>query len=147
MARSLRSPAVVMTAYVVVFAFGGPWLGSAQRNLPQIAIAVVLAVLAARGSGWARFLMLIYSVRGVLALFYSSTHWGPSEPIAASLLVLACALVEVALLVSWPMYDRTRPRRSAGQSSSSQFLPRPRLWVFISSVAAGLIMTLVPFSD
>lgn len=42
MAWGVRSPGVLMTAYVAVFIYGGPWLGStegtAYPNLPQIAI-------------------------------------------------------------------------------------------------------------
>ena len=100
-ARRLSSPAVLMTVYVAAFICGGPWLGSdpARRNVPQIAIAVLLAVLAARGSRSARILMTSYSVLGAFAVLYSSTHWGPSEPVADSFLALACALVQIGLLV------------------------------------------------
>jgi len=150
MARSLRSPAVLMTIYVAVFAYGGPWLGSgstAGRNLPQLAIAALLAVLAARGNRPARILMITYSIAGAFAVFYSSTHWGPSEPVAAGFVALACALVQVGLLISWPMYERTRTGWSPGQLQANQFLPWPKLWVPVSGVAGGLLMTLLPFSD
>jgi hypothetical protein len=148
-ARSFRSPSVLMTVYIAVFICGGPWLGSgstAHRNIPQIVIAVLLAVLAARGSRPARVLMIIYSVLGAFPVFYGSTLWGPSEPLAASFLVLTSALVEVALLVSTPMYQRTRPW-SQGQIQAGAFLPWPRPWVALSGVAGGLVMALVPFSD
>jgi hypothetical protein len=150
MARSLRSPAGLMTIYVVLFILGGPWLGpdgAAPRNVPQIAIAVFLAVLAARGIRPARVLMISYSILGAFSVFYGSTHWGASKPFAASFLALGCALAQLGLLVSSPMYQRSRPGWSAAQVRSSPFLPRPRLWVLLSSVAGGLVMALLPFSD
>lgn len=150
MALSLRSPAVLMTVYVAVFIYSGLWLGSggtAHRNVPQIAIAVFLAVLAARGSRSARVLMITYSFLGAFDVFYGSTHWGAADPFAASFLALTCALVQIGLLASAPMYQRTRPGWSRGQLKTGQFLPRPRLWVVLSGTAGGLALAPLPFSD
>jgi hypothetical protein len=150
MARSLRSPVVLMMVYVAMFICGGPWLGStstADGKVPQIAIAVLLAVLAARGSRTARGLMITYSVLGAFAVFGSTTHWGPSEPLAASSLALTCVLVQIGLLVSTPMYERTRPERSPGQLPAAPFLLWPKVWAVLASAAGGLVMALVPFSD
>jgi hypothetical protein len=149
-ARSLRSPAVLMAIYVAAFICGGPWLGSgstAHRNAPQIAIAVLLAVFAARGSRSARVLMITYSVLGVFVVFVGSTLRGPSEPLAASFLALTCVLVQIGLLVSTPMYQRTRRGWSPGQFQAGQFLPWPKLWEVLASAAGGLVMALLPFSD
>ena len=150
MARSFRSPAVLMTVYVVLFICAGPWLGSegtAHRNVPQIAIAVLLAILAARGSRMARSLMITYSVLGVFAEFVSTTHWGASEPLAASFLTLTCILAQIGLLVSTPMYQRTRPGWSPGQPQAAPLLPWPKVWAVLATAAGGLAMALVPFSD
>jgi hypothetical protein len=150
MARSFRSPAVLMTVYVALFICGGPWLGSggtADRNVPQIAIAVLLAVLAARGSRMARGLMITFSVLGAFAEFVGITHWGASEPLAASSLVLTCILAQIGLLVSTPMYERTRPGWSPGQPQAAPFLPQPKVWAVLATTAGGLVMALVPFSD
>jgi hypothetical protein len=150
MARSLRSPGALMTVYVAVFICGGPWIGSASaagRNVPQIAIAVLLAVLAARGSRPARVLMITYTVLGAFAVFYGTTYWGASEPFAASSLTLTCALVQIGLLVSVPMYQRTRPDWSLGAFQSEQFLPWPKLWAVLASAAGGIGLALLPFSD
>jgi hypothetical protein len=138
-----------MTVYVAAFICGGPWLGSdpARRNVPQIAIAVMLAVLAARGRRSARILMTSYSVLGAFAVLYSSTHWGPSEPVADSFLALACALVQIGLLVSTPMYERTRPGWSPRQLQPGSWLPWPNLPVVLVGAAGGLVMALLPFSD
>jgi hypothetical protein len=46
MARGLRSPAVLMTVYVAVFLYAGPWLATTgdtpHRNVPEIAFGVLL---------------------------------------------------------------------------------------------------------
>jgi hypothetical protein len=150
MARSLRSPGVLMTLYVAVYIVGGPWLGSGStghRNIPQIVLAVLLAVLAARGRRSARVLMITYSLLGAVAVVFGSTHWGVSEPFAATFLALASVFVQICLLVSTPMYQRTRPGWSPGQAQADPFLPWPKLWVVLVSAAGGLVMTLVPFSD
>jgi len=59
MTRGLRSPAVLMTMYVGLFLYAGPWLGTGSpphRNASQALVAVLLAVLACRGSRAARVL-------------------------------------------------------------------------------------------
>jgi hypothetical protein len=150
MARSLRSPGVLMTLYVAVYIVGGPWLGSGStghRNVPQIALAALLAVLAARGRRSARVLMITYSLLGALAVVLGSTHWGVSEPFAAMFLVLGSVFVQIGLLVSTPMYQRTRPGWSPGQAQADPFLPWPKLWAVLISAAGGLALALVPFSD
>lgn len=68
MARSLRSPAVLMAVYVGIFLYAGPWLATgSEPDVPQVVVAVLLAVLAARGSQAARVLMI--------------TATGPIEPV------------------------------------------------------------------
>jgi hypothetical protein len=150
MARSLRSPAALMTAYVLLFVWGGPWLGSAgsaSRNAPQIAIAVVLAIFAATGSRSARVVMITYSMVGVLAVFSGTTHSGVSKPLGTFLPALACALAQIGLLVSTPMYQRTRPGWTRGAVQPYPFLPWPKLWSVLAGAAGGLGLALVPFSD
>lgn len=150
MARIFRSPAVLMTVYVAVFSYSGPWLGSgsnAHRNAAQIGAAVLLAVLATRGSRLARVLMISYGLAGVFAVFFGSARWGAAEPFATNFLALGCALAQIGLLVSTPMYLRTRPGWSRGQLQADQLLPWPRLWVVTASTAGGLVMALLPFSD
>jgi hypothetical protein len=139
-----------MTVYVALFSYGGPWLtaGSADhRSAGQIVIAIVLAVLAARGSRTARVLMITYSVMTAVALFSSTARWGPSRPFAASFLGLACAMLEIGLLVSTPMYQRTRPGWSPGQLQSDPFLPWPRWRALLAGAGGGVALALVPFSD
>ncbi|HEX9035077.1 MAG TPA: hypothetical protein VF834_24820, partial [Streptosporangiaceae bacterium] len=146
MARSLRSPVVLMTAYVVIFWYAGPWLATGcapHRNVPQVAVWVLLAMLAARGSRPARMLMIIYSAVGVLVILFGKPGWtaGTSERF---IWLLACYLTQVGLLVRTPMYERTRLGWRPGQYPTARFLPLPRLWVALASGAAGVAMLLLP---
>jgi hypothetical protein len=141
MARRLRSPALLMAACVAVSICGG------HRDLLQIASAVLLAVLVARGIRWARVLMIGYSLIGAFAVFYGSTNWGVSRPYAATYLALTCAVVQVGLLVSTPMYQRTRPGWAPGQTQAGPFLPWPKLWVALAGIVGGLALAVLPFSD
>lgn len=90
--------------------------------------------------------MITYGILSASAVFYAATLWGASEPFATSLRILTCALVQIGLLVSAPVYERTRPGWSPGQYTG-EFLCWPRLWVVLASAAGGLVMTLLPFSD
>src|SRR5215469_15340743 len=150
MSRIFRSPEALMTGYVALFIWNGPWLGSqspTHRNGPQIVVAVLLAVFAAGGSRSARVLMITYSLLGVVATFFGSAHLGPSKPLGAILLALTCFVAEIGLLVSTPMYQRTRPGGSPDQVQGDPFLPPPTAWSVLVGVAGGLAMALVPFTD
>ena len=148
MARSLRSPAVLMTVYVAVVVFAGPWLSTGHtvhRNFPELLIAVVLAMFAARGSRAARVLMITYSCLGVFLLLFGTAHG--SLAASSRLVYLACYMLQVALLVSAPMYQRTRPGWAPGGSQLTPWLPRPPVWALLVSTAAGLGIILLPFQD
>ena len=150
MSRSFRSPAVLMIVYVGIFFLAGPWLATgtaAHRNLTQLAIAVVLAVAAARGSRAARVLMITYSALGVLINLFGSTHWW--SPPVPRLLCMVCFMLEIALLASTPMYDRTRPGRAPppGQFRGSPWLPRPPVWTLLLSASVGLGITLLQIDN
>jgi hypothetical protein len=150
MARSLRSPAVLMAAYVALFSWNGPWLGSeipAHRNAFQILVAIVLAMFAAKGSRAARVVMITYSILGVLAVFFGSAHLGPVKPLGAILLTLTGILAQIGLLVSSPMYQRTRPDGYPSTGQGDPFLPWPKVRSLLAGAGGGLVMALVPFSD
>jgi hypothetical protein len=144
MVRSLlRRPAVLMAAYVAVFAYAGPWLTTGptfHRSTAELAVAVVLAVLAARGSRPARVLMIVYSSVGCFVMLFGSMP-GWSAPLPR-LLYMACYVFQIALLISTPMYQRTRPTWTPGRSSGP-WLPVPRLWALLVSAGAGLGITLL----
>jgi hypothetical protein len=139
-----------MAVYVVLFSWNGPWLGSeipAHRNGFQILVAIVLAIFAVRGSRVARVVMITYSILGVLAVFFGSAHLGPAKPLGAILLALTGMLAQIGLLVSSPMYHRTRPDGYPSADQGDPFLPWPKVWSVLAGAAGGLVMALVPFSD
>jgi len=148
--RWVRSPGLLMTAYVGLFLYAGPWVGPgdpARRNWVEIVVAVFLAWLACRGSRPARVLLIAYSILGVfIVLFGSTSSWSPGAA-AVRLGLLALCLVQVCLLVSASMYERTRPGWSPGRLPQTQFLPAPRSWTVATSAAAGLIITLLPIAN
>lgn len=144
MARSpLRQPAILMAIYVAIFAYAGPWLTTGptpRRNIAELALAVVLAIIAARGSRSARVLLIAYSAVGCFLMLFGSSHgWSPPLP---RLLYMACYTLQIALLISTPMYQRTRPGWTPGRSSGP-LLPVPRLWALLVSAGAGLGITLL----
>ena len=91
--------------------------------------------------------MITYSIVGVLAVFFGSAHLGPAKPLGTILLALTCMLAQIGLLVSSPMYQRTRPGESADQAQGDPFLPWPKMWSVLVGAVGGLAMALVPFSD
>jgi hypothetical protein len=139
-----------MAAYVVLFSWDGPWLGSeipAHRNGFQILVAILLAIFAARGSRTARVVMITYSIVGVLGVFFGSAQLEPPKALGAVLLTLTCILAQIGLLVSSPMYQRTRPGACPDEAQDHPFLPWPKLWSLLAGAGGGLAMALVPFSD
>jgi hypothetical protein len=141
--RLLRRPAVLMAAYVSLFASAGPWLSTGRaphRSIVEFAVAVVLAVLAARGSRTARVLLIFYSSAGCLAILVGGTqNW---VPIMTRLSLMACYVAQLALLLNNPMCERSRPGWASVQPAA-RWLPLPRTWVPLASAAAGLGITLL----
>jgi hypothetical protein len=144
MARSLlRRPGVLMAAYVVIFAWAGPWLSTgpaADRNLIELGLAVVLAIFAAHGSRAARVLIVAYSaVACFLMLFGTTQGWSPPLP---RLWHMVSYVAQIALVVSTPMYQRSRRGWTPGPPAGP-WLPAPRVWALLVSAAGGLGITLL----
>jgi len=139
-ARSLhRSPAVLMAAYVALFAYAGPYT-TRGRSIAELALATALATLAVRGSRAARVLMITYSALGCFVMLFGSTHgWSPLLP---RLLDMACYTLQIVLLISTPMFQRTRAEWMPGRSSGP-CLPIPRVWALLVAAGAGLGITLL----
>jgi hypothetical protein len=143
-----RRPLVLMTAYSGIYLYAGPWFGtgtSPHRNALQFAVVVVLAWLAASGSRAARVLLLAGSAAGVVITLFGSTSSWSTAASAARVGYLACYAVQICLLMSFPMYQRTRPGWSPGQIPPARLLPVPRLRMVLASAAAGALITLLPF--
>ncbi len=135
-----------MAVYVGIFIYAGPWFsieGAPRRNVPQLVIVVLLAVLAAHGSRVARGILIISGVLGVFAVLFAGAHHWPVAP-SDRLWQLLCYLLQVGLLVSAPMYERTTPGLRSAQSGQGRFLPLPPPWTVLLSGGAGLLITLLP---
>ena len=60
-----------------------------------------------------------------------------------SLGLLAILVGQIALLVSTPIYERTREDWAGGPPSPARLWPTPRWWMAAVAVAAGLLVTLL----
>jgi hypothetical protein len=114
-ARIWRKPGVLMIAYLVLFGIAGPWpTGSSPATAAQlthavdpaaIVVAVFLAWRVTRGGAFARGLIIFYTACGIESLLNSP---GLRSGSLISLGLLAIYLVQIALLLSTPVYNRTR---------------------------------------
>jgi hypothetical protein len=144
-----RRPGVIMTAYLVLFVATGPWPWrsvpltvsqlAADANLPAIAIAAFLAWRVCRGSSIARGLIVIWTVVGFAAVFSSPAM--KSGSLYPFWLLVAYAS-QIALLVSAPIYDRTRKIPAGGSVRHTSLWPAPPVWMLPTAAAAGALLTL-----
>src|SRR5450755_2807326 len=115
MPRLWRSPGALMTVYLVLFVVAGPWgdisgperqgMVSQGRNLPAILIAAFLAWRVAHGGRISRGLIIVFTIAGAGAMINSGSARA-GDPAAFAL--LAIYAVQVAILLSVPVYNRTR---------------------------------------
>jgi hypothetical protein len=142
--RLIRNPAVLMAAYAGVFIAIGPWFvigpGHAQRDVLEIGIAAFLAWRVASGGATARGILIGYTILGMAAVLISASTADGSW---ARLGLLAAALVQLALLVSTPVWARTRPEGRPGPPAAPLWPPL-RLRTLFAGIGAGLILTLLP---
>src|SRR5262245_57311173 len=104
-----------MTAYLLLYVIAGPWPGgpfpaTGYRLLPApdpvgLVFAGFLAWRIIRGGSLARDLVIVYTAIGILLLLSSP---GLRSGSRISLGLLAIYVVQIALLVSTPIYMRTR---------------------------------------
>jgi hypothetical protein len=92
--------------------------------LSELVLAIVLATFAAHRSRAARVLMIAYSAVGAFLMLFGTPHWW--SPPLLGLSYMVCYVVQLALLVSTPMYQRSRPGWAPGQSPAP-WLPVPRV--------------------
>jgi len=149
-ARIWRKPGVLMIAYLILFGIAGPWpTRSAPATAAQlthavdpasIVFAAFLAWRVTRGGSFARGLIILYTATGIAALLNTPVMRSGS---LIGLGFLAIYLVQIALLVSTPVYNRTRKNQTGLAPDGSWLWPVPTRWLPVSAAAAGLIMTLL----
>jgi hypothetical protein len=131
----------ILLIYVLLAAIGfiGNWLsGSAglQHPLPSVLITAFLARRVSRGGWFARRILIVASfASGAVAAFDVARRW--------DLTVLALVIIgaaQVALLVSPPVYGRTRrtpiPVRAPGWA---RLVHRPPAWLLPWGLLAGVL--------
>jgi hypothetical protein len=150
MART-RRPGVLMTAYLALFLVVGPWPGAhgapatahalaREGSLPGIAIAAFLAWQVSRGSAVARGFMLTWAMLG-----FAGTLMSPalrSGRLVPAWLLAGCA-AQLALLLSTPIYDRTRKDPLARYPGPVSLWPVPPRWMLPGAVATAMACMLL----
>jgi hypothetical protein len=149
MAQIWRRPDALMAAYVLLFAvavFAHPgeqipataaWLSVVSLG---VAVAAFLAWRVTRGSASARAFMVVYTALLIAAVLGSP---GLRSGGLVSLGLLAIFLVQIALLVSTPVYDRTRQDAGDRPATEPMLWPIPPWWMVAVALAAGVIITLL----
>jgi hypothetical protein len=145
-----RRPGVLMTAYLVLFLAAGPWPSrsapvtvnelAGEVSLPAIAIAAFLAWRVTRGSSLARGLIVVWTVVGFAATFASPVM--RSGNLVPFWLLVAYA-GQIGLLLSAPVYERTRKDAAREPVRETALWPAPPRWMLPTAAAAGALLTLL----
>jgi hypothetical protein len=149
MARFLHKPGVLMAAYLALFVIAEAWATSrsaASASLQEVAgmgslpVAAFLAWRVTRGGRISRVLIIVFTIGMIQKLL-----WGDDLKSGGlvSLGVLAVCLVQIALVVSTPIYVRTRADPAERVPSTSRLWPTPPWWISAIALAGGLLITLL----
>jgi hypothetical protein len=137
-----------MTAYVVLYAItltkeSRPF----SRTTPQlsaevvsIAIAAFLAWRVTRGGAISRGIIVVYTAGWIAGILWSP---GMKSGGLVGLGLLASCLAQIALLVSTPIYERTRKDWADRPAGRAVLWPVPPWWMAAAGLAAGLLITLL----
>lgn len=146
MARIWRKPGVLMTAYMVLYAVASVWaatrvpaIESQPPDLGGALIGVFFAWRVTRGSAFSRGLIVVFTAVLLVDLLNSRDLKSGG---LVSLGLLAICLAQIALLVSTPVYVRTRRDWAERTPSTARMWPTPRWWIAAVALAAGLLITL-----
>ena len=148
MPRFWHKPGVLMTAYLLLFAAAQSWAASRSpasspdQLIPDMGsplIALALAIATARGSALGRGLIISFTAALVGGLLDSRDMKSGGF---VSVGLLAICLVQIALAVSSPIYERTR-KDWDGQQSWSRLWPTPPRWMAATALAGGVVITLL----
>jgi hypothetical protein len=151
MARFWHKPGVLMTAYVALYvaagarSHGAPFPATVSQflsppDLGPVLIGAFLAWRVTRGGWLSRVLIVVFTVGLMQKVLWGS---GMTSGGLFGLSVLAVYLVQIALLVSTPVYERTRKDMADHPPSSARLWPTPPWWMGAVAVTAGLIITLL----
>jgi len=134
-----------MTAYLLLFVAtlaGADTRTSASRpaDLGSPLIAAFLAWRVTRGGWFSRGLIIVFTIGVIQHLL-----WGVDLTSGGlvSLGLLAICLVQIALLVSTPIYERTRREWADRPPISARLWPTPPWWMAAAALAGGMLLTLL----
>jgi hypothetical protein len=150
MARTLR-PGVLMTAYLVLFLVVGPWPNThgvpatahalaRDASLSGFAIAAFLSWRVTRGSSFARGLLLVWTILGFAGTFMSQAMQSGS---LVPCWLFAGAAGQLALLLSAPVYDRTRRDPADRYPAPWSLWPAPPHWMLPGAGAIAVVCVLL----
>ena len=140
-----------MTAYLALVLAVGPWPGThgvpasahvlaRDASLSGFAIAAFLSWRVTRGSALARGLIMAWTVFGFAAAFFSvSLRSGSVVPVW----LLVGEAGQIALLLSQPVYERTRKDPAAPYPSPTSLWPAPPRWMLAAAPAAAAVGALL----
>ena len=148
MAHAWRRPGVIMTAYLMLFLLAGPWPVHAvpvtaralAHDVSPPAVAALLSWWVARGGAVARGLILLWTAAGFATLFVSPAMRSGSLVPFWLLVAYAC---QMALLVSTPVYDRTRKDSARRHPGRAAVWLVPPAWLLAAAVVAGALCTVL----
>lgn len=150
MARIWRKPGILMIAYVILFELAEPWsarsspaaVGHLARGIDPGALlfAAFLAWRVTRGGSLARGLLVLGTGVEISGLLTSP---GMRSGSLISFGLLAIYLVQIALLVSTPIYFRTRKTQVGLAPDGSRLWVLPPSWMPVAALSAGVIITLL----
>jgi hypothetical protein len=142
-----------MIAYLILFGIAGPWpTGSSPATAAQLAHAVdpgaivfaaFLAWRVTREGSFARGLIILYTISGIAGHAGLLSSPGMRSGSLISLGLLAIYLVQIALLVSTPVYNRTRKNQADLAPDGARLWVLPPRWMPVAAAAAGVIITLL----
>jgi hypothetical protein len=149
MARFWHKPGVLMITYLALYVIAGVWAttrfptSTSRAQLPDMGSVLIGAFLAwrvTRGSSFSRGLIIVAT--GVLVLILLNSRDLKSGGFVSLGLLVMC-LAQVAVLVSTPVYERTRKDGSDRPLSAARLWPTPPWWLAAVALAGGLLITLL----
>jgi hypothetical protein len=140
-----------MTAYLMLFLVAGPWPGAhgvpatahalaRDVSWPGIAIAAFLSWRVSRGSSFARGLILAWTILGFAGTFTSQAMQSGS---LVPCWLLAGYAGQLALVLSAPVYERTRKSAVAGEPGRAVLWPIPPLWTPAAAAVLAVVCALL----
>jgi hypothetical protein len=146
-----EQPGPLLVAFLVLYALSGPAAftlthSSGPGGRPAVLISIPWLILVPfltwrvwRGGRISRVLLIVNGVLGYTGIaLHLARLWRPLD-----VWLLADLAAQVALLVSPAVYERTRPGTHYRAATVAPLAGKPRGWMLLGSLLAGLVITLL----